>query len=459
MRTFVSIISSFAMLALFSPHCEAGEIFNCIQNSLHAEAASGDGDLHTAEVYFYVHHAKFKFHPNLAIQDQAFRLFSENDSPWTVIDQFFSKDPVVLKRAFEKLEALPELTRAEILQDPEQTETFFTQNFPPKTSIGIRSPVEYNGVTYEKQSLHNALDIKRVLEEQGMKVEIVKGATNKGFSDGQALIQILEVKGTASKDAIRAGKPVLQSFELNTYLEQAKAQNGAIVVDPTLTSDVKEQAYFWNNGAALPGKNWVIAIKPTTSWSLFTHEWAHKVDRIDRNNEFPEAVYSNQSPKSAGKLRALQRAGRSLEQSYISELNAAGAQFKLYFKSASGKPLDILSTIIYRAQNQRKVAIGRILQDPTNPGHYVLYLGSRVVFYGSYYAFYKTAGLVASEVSKAYLAHKLLQHQGEWTSLRCEEVSNNCKSLESCSANHQEDAFKQCTDVNEEIRSLRKEKN
>jgi hypothetical protein len=457
MRSFVfSIISTFAILALSSLPSEAGEIINCIKNSFRAEAASGDGSLHTAEVYFYVHHAKFKFHRNPAIQDQAFQLFSENDSPWSVIDQFFSKDPTVLKKAFEIIEALPELTRAEILQDPEQTETFLTENFPPSLPQGIRSPVEYNGVTYEKASLHNALDIKRVLESQGIKAEIFKGSTNSGFADGQALIQILEVKGTPSKDSIRAGKPVLQSSELNHYLALAQSQNGAIVIDPTLTSDAKEQAYFWNNAAALPGKDWVIALKPKTSWSVFIHEWEHKIDRIDRNSEFPDGVYKNQSPKTAGKLRALQLAGRSLEQLYISELNAAGAQFKLYFKSASGKPLDILSTIIYRAQNQRKVAIGRILQDPTNPGHYVLYLGSRVVFYGAYYSLYKTGGLVASEVSKAYLAHKLRQHQDEWTSLGCEEVSNNCKSVEGCSAHQQEDTNRQCIDINQEIRLLTK---
>lgn len=166
----------------------------------------------------------------------------------------------------------------------------------------------------------------------------------------------------------------------------AQRQNGAIVIHPI--QNEAHLGYFWKNPDVVPGKDWVIALRPDSTGSTFLHEWQHKVDRIDEAARYKRSLISsklsskNLNYLAQGPLRmAIQNTGAQLEKAYLTELNATAKELQLYFETKEFSASGISSIMIYRASNMKKVAIGRIFLDPLHPKHYALYLYSRGLVY------------------------------------------------------------------------------
>ncbi len=414
-------------LIFATSHTYAGDITKCIINAFRAETIGNQYKESDRDIYFYLHYFDYGFSKNKKIQDRAFQLFAGHESPWDVIDQFFHRDPAALQRALDQLEKMPELAKSEILREAERAQLFWSEIDPPNSAQDIFSPVLYNGNHYRADLLKQATSIRDELAAKGVETEILPGKTFQNSSNGQAIVKIVHVKETASPTRARSGQSIFKSSELNSYLAKTKEENGVIFIDPNLTtSNPKTAAYFYH-GPRTPGTKWSIGVKPSTIWSVFIHEWEHKLDFVDRNKQFPDAVYNktnqNNAPKGALK-RTANRAGEILESRFISELNATGAQFGFYFKSASAPLYDVINTTIYRASNQRKVAIGRILQDPLNPKHYILYVGSRAIQYGAIPVLAATPAIasvaILSAIIKTEDANDRHRDEQSWKELRCD---------------------------------------
>lgn len=138
------------------------------------------------------------------------------------------------------------------------------------------------------------------------------------------------------------------------------------------------------NKDVVPGKDWVIALKPDSTGGTFVHEWQHKMDRIDEASRYWNSLVHHQKLPESSQNRfrkALQNTGAQLETKYLSELNATAKELGLFFKARNFSPSGISSVMIYRAVNMKKVAIGRIFWDPLHPKHYALYLYAQGLIY------------------------------------------------------------------------------
>lgn len=377
-----SIHALFAALALLPLPCHAVGVFECMMNALSAERLESKYAESDRDLYFQIHDPDLGFSQHPYLREKAFTLLAGRQAPASVTNQFFRRDPVALDRALDELEKLPEATRSEVLRDPNRTNQFWEKIAPKDGTIGIHEPVTYNGKVYSKASLENAQAIQKQLQSQGVETEIASGKMTDDLSSGQAFLKITRVKDKLSGDKIRASGSTFKSSRFNSYLKDTAEQGGGIYIDPGLGRD-ETYAYF-QSVSPEPGEKWRICLGKNATWSDFTHEWEHKLDYVDRKGRFPDSLYDKtQAQASYGSLkRAAIRAGKTLEARHISELNATAAQFRLYFETASASPKDAFDLILYRASNQKKVAIGRILQDPRNPRHYALYIGSRVMLYG-----------------------------------------------------------------------------
>lgn len=147
------------------------------------------------------------------------------------------------------------------------------------------------------------------------------------------MLAIRSVAGEAPLGPMLPGQEIFAAEEFARYLELAKKSGGSIVVDPAMPSGLN--AYFWPNPELVPENSWVIALRPDTNSSTFVHEWQHKLDRIDELDRYVNQLVTNRPRVPARTVlgRAAQATGEELEGHFVSELNATGKQFQLYFKT------------------------------------------------------------------------------------------------------------------------------
>lgn len=397
-----SIQALFAALALLPLSCHAIGVFECVMNALSAERLESKYSKSDRDLYFHINDPDYGFSQHPYLREMAFTLLAGRRAPVSVTDQFFRRDPVALDRAINELEKMPEARRSEVLSDSNRTKQFWEKIDPQNGATGIHEPVTYQGKVYAKASLENAQTIQKQLRSQGVDTEIAPGKTADHPSNGQAYLKIVHVDDKLQGDKIRSSSNVFKSSRFNRYLKEAAEQGGGIYIDPGLGRD-GTYAYF-QKVSPEPGENWRICLGKNATWSDLTHEWEHKLDYVDRKGQFPDSLYDKTKVQASdGTLkRAAIRAGKALESRHISELNATAAEFRLYFETASVNPAKALEVFFYRVSNQKKVAIGRILQDPRNPRHYTLYIGSRAVLYGPASAvIYAAVHWISDDASKA----------------------------------------------------------
>ena len=183
---------------------------------------------------------------------------------------------------------------------------------------------------------------------------------------GSKFYVILKSPSRNAVSGIKAGAKVLKSKEFQKYLDFAEADHGLIVIDPETPLQVS--GYFGEHDIGVPGRKWVVVIKPNTSWSTMVHEWEHKIDYIDHDRKGLSLV----SGKLEQPLLGAQGWAENIETKFSSELNATTRQYKLYWDSKSFPALDVINTVLYRADNQVKVAVARIVLSPLDPRHYLL---------------------------------------------------------------------------------------
>jgi hypothetical protein len=438
-------------LFLVSQPCQAVGVVGCLVNALRAEMLGSNYTSLDRDIYFYLHDKDFGFSEDPTVRKRAFSLFSSHQSAADVVTQFSYKDPATLDRALKSLEEMPEIARSEILRDPDRTRLFWQEVSPAHGNQDIVEPVVHEGKHYSKKYLDQALKIQDKLKSLGVQTEIVSSKSSLDPSNGQALLRVISVKGNESGNKVRAHRSVFTSSEFNRYLAEAAKGQGGVYIDPALQKG-STLAYF-HYRSDIPGEKWRIALGPDATWSEFIHEWEHKLDSIDRKNVYPDAVYDKvKAQESHGPWkRAALRAGHVLERGYISELNATAAQFRLYFKSKSGNPKDIFNTIMYRTSNQQKVAIGRMLQDPLNPKHYILYVGSQVVFVGTIASLVYAPAPVFMTIEKLCELYELHRYEQSYKKLKCDALKSEVMS----SVHIDFERMSECGDLALQIRILK----
>jgi hypothetical protein len=334
-----------------------------------------------------------RFHSEKKIRDLAYEAFSVKGADFDIYNSLFAAAPADIKAAVLALAGLAPEARAAVVRDVTRWNQWLaTIEYPSKRAFAAQAAEEaqefvlVDGRLVEREFFERITKWRESLAEFGVQTRFIAGQTDQQNRTGQG---VLEITGLTREltEKIAPETSVFDTPEFLDYLKKAEADKGAIVIDIGLLAPGRAAgAYFWHNPNVVPGRDWVIALRPKrtmANWSYFLHEWEHKIDAIDHGGADLYAVYpGRENTRTSEWGRAFFSTGVELESSFLSELNATRRQLKLYWDTRTFSPGLWLPTLRYRAKNQWRVALGRIFLDPANPKHYLLYMRSRVGFYG-----------------------------------------------------------------------------
>lgn len=308
-------------------------------------------------------------HPDKKIQKEAYRLISLQSTDSKLLSHWENMSYRDLGAAFSKLKELSETQRQLLVSKAENWDRWVAANIPPAT----KELVKVGELQIERAKYENIIRAQKKMEAKGIRTKIVAGAVHKRANDAVLLMESAAEKTSA----IFPDREIFESKQFRDYLVTAQESGGAIIIEPNMGA--KTGAYLSLSKQIVPEKDWVISLRPDSSGAVFVHEWEHKIDWVDKTRYQAQELngkIDNTRRSVAGK--AAWETGRYLEHSYLTEMNATGRELGLYFENKQAFSNGVFETIIYRLKNQRKVAIGRILMDPLNPKHCLLYMYNRL---------------------------------------------------------------------------------
>lgn len=160
-------------------------------------------------------------------------------------------------------------------------------------------------------------------------------------------------------------------FDIQAEIER---NGGKMVFDPDIPDSFG--AYQWQK--AFPEGDFIVAFRHNSDYLTARHELEHMYHRLQGADD--PILRRVKPPVSGSSLRqSMDGRGRELVSRYWTEQGAGRAEL-----SAAGRfkanGIRILDGEIYLATNETKLALGRILIEPSNPDHYTLLLNSGVRF-------------------------------------------------------------------------------
>ena len=316
------------------------------------------------------------FHPSASVRNGFFNIFKRHlNFDKGILDDLFLTDFNDSPKLLKALQKLSDTKRSEVLDDFANWLSFrevVLGTYEKGPEIPFRN---VDGKKVYESAYQKAIALKEELAQHGIKTEFVPGRTNNQNPEGFGFLVITAVDPGFQSPGISPQKAILKSAEFQSYLDKVQEEQGVIAIDPTLLSYTASAAAYFGDSGAIDGTRYILGIRPDTSGGDFVHEWQHKVDGIDQDNRLPGQIFRRNVKRRKSALgKALYRTGQYLEDQYLSELNATGKEYELYFETKKFPLMEFANTVIYRSKNQRRVAMGRIFMDPANPKHYLLYL-------------------------------------------------------------------------------------
>jgi|GEM_PF-5362953 len=382
-RSTFSLVSFFFLVLLNTSHAQEDfDVCRLLYHHYIYQNIADNGGRERAELYDRIFLNDY-LHPNKKVRQAIYQYLADSPVKNEILTGMERMLPDDLERVARLLKSMEPSERTRALSTEADWENWIENRFSKKNDPISNNAQDYvlvDGAKVQKKKFKELEKIKNDLEKDGIFSHISTGPELN--RTGDALLVIDRVEKKASARRLRSMDPVLKSADFEGFLSKAQSQDGAIVIHPSENKALL--GYFWENPDVVPGKKWVLALRPDSNGSTFIHEWQHKLDRIDQADRYYDSlVYTQAFPDfSDNRLRkAMQFTGAHLENRYLSELNATAREYKLFFESRQFPPREILSVMLYRAENMKKVAIGRIFWDPLHPKHYALYIYSRGLVY------------------------------------------------------------------------------